>query len=572
MTAPESALRKALEEFPYDWAMRLLIADKALARGAKDEAVELLLDAPLPPESEADLQRFVEFTEEAGLELVSQFVLKYPRSVYGHQLLGTILEWVGKEEESKEHFAAAKALGAAPPELQPIHEGSGLNIPVVEEQGEGDASSPAPHTEPFHEPGQVVAPPLVAEDFGTIEENTAPPAPSVQGAHGQSVPPVGIPSVHATGAPGVPGMEAFTLEDLAPVELPKQRGKKATAVMAALVFHFVLFLIAALVVILPPIKDDPEIVAAIAPTIRKKQEMQKKNVVKQTKKTSAPAAAAAPLAQLMRANAVAKISLPNVTKTSKGPLGIGDADFGGGGFGSGGGGMGSGASFFGGSSTGRRFLFVLDHSISMKPNQIKLRNDELEKTLKGLKGVDYHVMLFAGGAYYVDKGWQAARQQPTQYPTVFESPGGEYRFKSNGLFDFKLVGDEGKFPSPKWLSASSSNIRRSIDQVNQAPQFGGTDWDTALQIAHLMNPSPDVIFFMTDGIDKEINVSEILRHSQRNGRPKINCIAMQTSAAQEEFAEIAKGTGGEYFIVDKDGKPINGVDFMKNPGKYRGRL
>lgn len=559
MTNLESSLRKTLEEYPDDWPMRLLIVDKALERDAKEEAVQLLLDAPLPPTTEGELQRLVEITEEAGIELVSQFVLKYPRSVYGHQLLGTILEWVGRLEESTEHFAAARALGAAPPDLQPIHGGGGLNIPVVAVDDEaGEATAVPEEEEPVHEIEESIIPPPQTDSSSKKQAAAAPSAMA--------------PPSFSKDDSEPREFERFTLEDLAPVEPSKQGGKKATAVMAAMIFHLVLFLIAALVVILPPMKDDPEIIAAIAPAVPKKQEMQKKNVVKQTRKTSASAAARAPLAKLMRANAVAKIALPDVNKTSKGPLGIGDADFGGGGFGSGTGGMGSGASFFGGSSTGQRFLFVLDHSISMKPHQVKLRNDELEKALKGLQGVSYHVMLFAGGVYYVDEGWRAAKQQPTPHPTVFESPNGEYRFKSNGLFDFQLLGGEGKFPSPKWLTANPSNVRRSIDQVKKAPQFGGTDWDTALQIAHLMNPPPDVIFFMTDGIDNQINVAEIIRNSRRRGGPKINCIAMQTAAAQKEFAEIAQGTSGDYIIVDKNGKPINGLDYIKNPSRFKGRL
>ena len=233
---------------------------------------------------------------------------------------------------------------------------------------------------------------------------------------------------------------------------------------------------------------------------------------------------------------------------------------------------GGGAMFFGGRSSGQRFLFVLDHSMSMQPHQVELRNNELEKTLKGLRGVRYHVMLFAGGVYYVDKGWQAAKKQPTKYPTVFESPDGTYSFKDNGLFDFKLQGDPKDFPSPRWLTATPSNIRRSIEEVKKAKKFGGTDWDTALQIAHLMDPPPDVIFFMTDGIDRQIDTSQIVRNSRGNGKPKINCVAMQTAAAQEQFSEIARRTNGAYTIVDKDGEPIDGFKFMKNPKDFKGRL
>ncbi len=233
---------------------------------------------------------------------------------------------------------------------------------------------------------------------------------------------------------------------------------------------------------------------------------------------------------------------------------------------------GGGAMFFGGRSSGQRFLFVLDHSMSMTANQVKLRNDELERTLKGLRGVRYHVLLFAGGAYYVDKGWKAAAKQPTKYPTVFDSPDGQYSFKDSGLFDFKLNGDPKDFPSPRWLTASPSNIRRSIEEVKKAKKFGGTDWDTALQIGHLMDPPPDVIFFMTDGIDRQIDTKSIIRNSRGSGAPKINCVAMQTAAAPEEFSDIARRTNGSYTIVDKEGKPIDGFKYIKDPKDFADRL
>lgn len=587
MTKLESSLRKTLEEHPEDWPMRLLIADKALERNAREEAAQLLLEAPAPPSTEVELQRLVEIAEEGGIELVNQFVLKYPRSVYGHQLLGTILEWIGKKEESHEHFAAAKALGAALPELQPIQGGGGLNIPVVELDEEAEGSSmEAVEPDQAVEDGvpsaaqlQVVSenqtsetPPVLAEPIHEIEESVPPAfvADPVSDNLVEAGKLAASPFPLANEAPVYQEMEQFTLEDLAPVEPPKQRGKKATAVMAALIFHFVVFLIAALVVILPPAKDDPEIVAAILPMVQKKQEMQKKNVVKQTKKTSASAAAAAPLAQLMRANAVAKISLPNVTKTSKGPLGIGDADFGGGGFGSGSGGMGSGASFFGGAGTGRRFLFVLDHSGSMKKNQVQLRNNELEKALKSLRGVEYQVLLFAGGGYFATKGWSVRRAKGLD--NVVTGPSFKCDFKSvGGYADYSIVGGNSKLPKAKWLFATPSNIQATMAKVKKDPLYGGTDWGLALDIAHLMSPPPDVIFFMADGTGGN-SPGPILKTNSKYGRPPINMVAMQTTAGINQFAEIAKKTRGNFTIVDKQGKPIDGFDFLRNPSRFKGRL
>lgn len=235
---------------------------------------------------------------------------------------------------------------------------------------------------------------------------------------------------------------------------------------------------------------------------------------------------------------------------------------------------GSSAMFFGSRSTGKRFLFVLDASRSMKENQVELRNQELNRALRGLRGVEYQVLLFAGGAYFAEEGWgvhpkdRAGRYGPEKY----ESPDGDYEFVAKSLFSFHLVGDEDKFPAPKWKKADPITIRKSIEFVEKSKLFSGTDWDNALRIAHLMDPPPDVIFFMSDGLDSELDTSSIIRNSNRNGRSKINSIAMQTKEGAENFAEIADRTGGTYTIVDKNGEPIDGFDYMDNPEKYKGRL
>jgi hypothetical protein len=535
MTEIESSLRKALDEHPGDWSLRWLVIDKILERDATEEAADLIATAPVPPETDEELQRVVEVAEEKSHDLVHAYVERNPASSYGHILLATVLQWLGEEEKAEQHFSVAAALGGV------VHE------PTVEEQVEHVI--PTPDIEGSAELPQEMAPP-------PMDANFLPPPISEIPPPDEAVAPL--------------GGGGFTLEDLAPVEPPKQRGKKATAIMAAVIFHAIIFLIAALVIILPPMKDDPEIVAAIAPSVQKKQEMQKKNVVKQSKKTSASAAAAAPLAQLMRANAVAKISLPNVTRTSKGPLGIGDADFGGGGFGGGGGGMGSGASFFGGSSTGRRFLFVLDHSGSMKKNQVELRNAELEKALKSLKGVQYQVFLFAGGGYYASKGWSVKRAGGLD--NIVTGPKGKYEFDSKGGYsNYEFKGPDSKLPKGEWLASTPSNVKKTMDIVEKDRLFGGTDWELALRIAHLMDPPPDVIFFMADGTGGN-SPPPILQVNSKNGKPPINMVAMQTTAGMAQFAEIAKKTKGSFTIVDKKGKPIDGFDYMKNPGKFKGRL
>ncbi len=299
MSPVEKSLQSTLIEHPQDWSIRFLLIEKMLERGATEEVCALVIAAPEPPDREADLHRVVDLAGADAHDLVAAFVAKNPANGYGHQLLGSINVWRGDEQKAQQHFRVAESLGA-PTETQ--------------------AEAIVERDEVF--PNQVPS-----------EKKKASPLP--------------LPELpHEKIAPSEPESE---LEGAIVVTAP-QRGKKATAILTAVIVHLVIALIAGLVVVLPNRKDEPEIVASIAQPSKKKQVMQKKNVVKQTKRTSSSAAAAAPIAHLMRASAVAKISLPTVTKTSTGPLGIGDANFGAGGFGIGGAGMGTGETMFGSAS------------------------------------------------------------------------------------------------------------------------------------------------------------------------------------------------------------------------------
>lgn len=525
MSELEASLTQALEAHPQDWSLRILVAEKMLERAALGDAAELVNAAPCPPETEAHLHRLVELGGFGSIPLIEAYLRANPASGYGHTLLADLLLQKGDLEKAEQHRTVALALNSA-------------NAPVLT----GPEADATVHS------GEV----------GPTEE-TATESSEL------SIPPIAPPPPDLVRETAGDGEDSWTAKP----NSGKPRGAKATAILVAIGVHLLIAIIATIVVILPPNRDEPEIVAAVIGPPAKKQEMQKKNVVKQTKKTSASSAAAAPLAQLMRANAMAKISLPNVTRTSKGPLGIGDADFGGGGFGGSGDGLGSGASFFGGTSTGKRFLFVLDHSGSMKPNQVELRNNELEKALKGLKGVKYQVLLFAGGGYYASKGWSIENKGPHN---LAKGGGGQYLFKRVGGFsNYDFDGADSRLPKGEWLESTSANVKATMERVEKDKLFGGTDWGLALDIAHRMEPAPDVIFFMADGTGGN-KPAPILKTNEKYGKPPINMVAMQTTAGSKEFAEIAKKTGGTYIIVDRKGKPIDGFDYIRNPDKYKGRI
>jgi hypothetical protein len=348
----------------------------------------------------------------------------------------------------------------------------------------------------------------------------------------------------------------------------KSGGRKTGAIAAAIIVHVVLGAIFTLVAVLPALRDEPEIVAAIiAPPDAPVPEMQKKVISKQVQQTSASAAAS--MTKLLRANSAAVFAAPEVTKSTS-ALGLGEGDFGSGFGGSGAGaGMGSGATFFGKKSAGNRVVFVIDYSGSLSKAQVDLTYNEMAKSLKSLvSGVQYQVILFAGGGYFAWPDWEVKTEG--KWVNIMTSPEGDrYKFFSpkKNYGDYEFDGPDSQMPKAPWLSASPTNINKTLGVMRKKELFGGTDWLLALKIAHNLKPAPDVIYFMSDGTGGN-TPGPILSYNRSHGKPVINTFAMQTKSGTKEFAAIAKGTSGEFTMVLKGGKTVSGEDYLKDPGKY----
>lgn len=215
-----------------------------------------------------------------------------------------------------------------------------------------------------------------------------------------------------------------------------KRDTRHAFVFANLVIFAILAATMLVVTSLPP-PNPPQIIAS-APLPNQQKELENQHLRRpELQKTPTMSSPSAMAVDAVSATTYSDVAITNFETPSVSPgLGMTGNDFGlsmdfGNEIG------GPTAMFFGGKSTGKRYLFVLDNSISMEPHQIELRNNELERTLKSLRGVQYHVMLFAGGLYFVDDGWKLKKEQPDDQPTRFESPDGDYEFKMSSLFDFQ---------------------------------------------------------------------------------------------------------------------------------------
>lgn len=338
----------------------------------------------------------------------------------------------------------------------------------------------------------------------------------------------------------------------------KNGEKKAIAIIVTVALHVFLGIIFLLITVVPAFRDEPELVAKVIGTNQSEEtKMEKRTVMKQVKQASTTTAAS-PIAKMVRANSVAKMVAPKVSKVTEGPIGLGEGEFGAG-FGASSAGMGSGVSFFGSRSNGRRFLFVLDHSASMTTAQMELRNRELKKALFKLPaGVQYQVILFGGGAVFAEPGWACSHASGD---CVVTDPGRrKYVFKPfRTVSDWEFVGEDSDLPKAKWLAVSPSNIQRSMSVLDSVEEFLGTDWGIALKIGHQMRPPPDVIFFMSDGSGGNAP-RPILENNKKFGSPKINTFAMQTTDGAQQFFKIAEGTGGDFVIVNREGRPMKITD------------
>ena len=615
-------LNSTLQSSPDNWQCRLALVEALVSENRMDEAVGVMNQVGgLPEDLESQIMAAKAYgivEPASGMEILDQIIAAVPNCAPAYGEKARLFLRSGDVGQAAAHYEAARGID---PSFEDAEISSHLSLPRPTDPGaapagiQGEVVYPEPgqypviplseakrmpEPAPLVDPDAVPEPPEIAyqHDVPRVETMHTPTAQYIEQLH-----PIEVhPAPHPEGAAYdyqhpdptmfeptitdddifVAGLVTDTGESVATLQESIARNKKLKeaeveqrekrdkfqSVLVGIVSTLLLCVAMWFVVTSAPRPNPPQVIAnSYAPPTDDNMEQQ---TLQKQKVTSAPTQSASAMSMdVMTANSASNISMMSFDSPSLdlGASNLGDS------FGSsmsfgdvGGGGS---VMFFGGKSSGKRFLFVLDASASMQNEQIKLRDNELEKTLKTLRNVEYHVLLFASGGYFADKGWGVDMKKKKRGHTHFFAPWGEYTFEENNIHDYKLE-KEKDFKSPDWLKASASSIRRTVKFVRESKKFVGTDWDTALKMGQLMDPPPDVIFFMSDGKDNKLDPREIIRNTKR--KTKINCVAMQTAAGADRFAEIAKGTRGNFTIVDKDGEPIDGFEYMKDPGSFAGRL
>jgi hypothetical protein len=187
---------------------------------------------------------------------------------------------------------------------------------------------------------------------------------------------------------------------------------------------------------------------------------------------------------------------------------------GGGGLGGGLGGSGGGTSFFGISSSGSSFCYILDISGSMnQQGRLESAKKELYASLKKLPDFSRFYILF-----YNNRIQEPARQKG-------------------------------------WNTARASTVKRMAEEIESLKAGGGTIPAPAFEQAFMLDPLPEVIFFLTDGQIRGFDAEVLRLLMPKKSRVVVNAIAFGHSANQDVMKAIATMTGGQYKFVQPKGAP-----------------
>jgi len=216
------------------------------------------------------------------------------------------------------------------------------------------------------------------------------------------------------------------------------------------------------------------------------------------------------------------------------------------------GGQSGAVTFFRQEIRARRIAYVIDYSASMRGKREKLMRDELSKSVGQLSPLmQFQLIFFSGPVWFA--GDQVRMDENHRSATV-TSGGTEYHWEPGDI----PGGWEAKGRKPKacWIDARREALETAHRQIHETPLVYGTYWITPLEMALAMDPAPDIVFFMTDGVSasgKDPQAIRAISQRAKSRKTVINTIAMMEPKAEEAMKALAHGTGGQFSIIRKDG-------------------
>lgn len=324
-----------------------------------------------------------------------------------------------------------------------------------------------------------------------------------------------------------------------------------SVVIAILVVALVMVILG--IILMPSWRSHTEPVVAYAVPSPSEEIVSKKTFSTQRSKPSSPASA---MATVIAANVQSPTAIPVpevVVDEPSTDFGTGD-DFGDG-WGSDDGdgwGEGGGTTFFRQQVKAQRVAYVIDYSQSMGGERDKLMRKELAKSIGQVGvGMQFQMIFFAGPAWVAGSDLENPKAKRSNVVTL---DGERFKWKSNGkAHDWEPAGRK---QVPEWISGAPGPREEAKRLVQSTPLAWGTNWENPLEMALSMEPPPQVIFFMTDGVagGDPVQVAKRLGQRAKTKGTIINTVAMMEPKAEAAMKELAKRTGGQFSIVRPGGK------------------
>ncbi|MFT4900909.1 MAG: hypothetical protein ACI81V_000176 [Lentimonas sp.] len=204
--------------------------------------------------------------------------------------------------------------------------------------------------------------------------------------------------------------------------------------------------------------------------------------------------------------------------------------------------------FFGSSGGGQRIVFVVDYSQSMRGDKEQILRRELPRSIDSLPdGVEFDVILFAGPVWRAMDEVKAGSFRRWLLDAVGIHKGESYRPENLSAL-----------PGVKYLKSSAGTRARMIRALKEVPLVHGTIFDLPLYVALTATPTPDTIFFLTDGVCQYSRGIDPLRKlvGQIEARgmklPVINVVGfeVENNPQLEAIARLTGGTATSLTIAD----------------------
>lgn len=344
---------------------------------------------------------------------------------------------------------------------------------------------------------------------------------------------------------------------MTPEALAKLQAQQRNSTVSSIIISVLLVLLIGIIllwILLPPIDNyTPEIVSYQSGMPEEERVKQRKLQHQVQRKPSSPSSS---MAKVIASNSVSNIAIPvPEQRVAVESIDFGNGDDMGDGWGDGDGwGNGGGTSFFGQKVKGKRILYIIDFSASMKGTRQKLMRKELADSVMRLPpDKKYQMIFFAGPAWVAGDQVKMGGKQSA----VIVSDKKKYNWKGGGKAHQWNPGESKQ--KPDWVYATDEQVESSQQAIKKHKLVWGTNWVNPLEMAFRMDPLPETIVFMTDGLagGGPLEVAkEMAARAKKNGIV-INTVALMEPKAADAMETLAKKTGGSFALIGADGKKVN---------------